>query len=912
MTVSKPVIIKDSFNDNRKSPTFDNNSVSAKGQVSVLGMLKSILNGQKPVLTKDVEWVAEIFKNMEEANTIPENWDQFILKPGQDPNHGMGRGDIRMSALCYTTHKNGIFWKEKLGESGINNCIVLGCDPAFRFQKVEVDPSHFADSFVLPEGDFNSFHDFLSVIHYNREHPLEQKPIVVDNRNGFWDALKEKVDTLGFWQASKVFFASSEAEAVEFIKSNVIEDNLGILPATLSHPFVFEGENPVLIQGTGNPKKNADFNAVMKRNAPLLKTYTFQSLLGAFQEPDETSLTCLGNAFEKMEAMFHEVYQPDGTPKEVLNGLFERFANRPVVFLANDTGARVKLVDEDGNAIPVDWVNRPELAKAKHLIAEGKEQWWPGPEVKMVSSAMGKSEVFYSTTLKELCANISAEVGKELRIEYVDDSLYLFARLDPENREKVSFFATKGAHVDWLAHEASPNVGEIDFENFSVPRRDNEDRSTRADLGKERLLKDSSTLQGLSMFLDLAKFSHPITLTQEFDGKAANIIPIRKIYRQPIGTIGDFDQSTRSSGFSDFKRIAGQNGFSRVGGTYDLFEPENFEKFLGQCSGLVLGGNEDISLPPIHRAAFYARIMVAIQTNHPAISGKPVVVVRDSDGRVADPVLEWALGTQEFLYNHKLFGAKTEQCLKFAPSLKSAVSLIDYKLGSYVEPINVTYQYKQDGNDEFDRPSISILGSASTFDPQHIDQGTIFATGCAERDLHLRHGACAKGVIGHAGDAFMAYRNEHGKGRMTGIQCHPIMKLEGANPGNDCLKIYEGVGGRKVDIYQSDIQVFLGGGWGTYEEFFDLLVMMDAGRAKPHQVVVVDYAFDSAPKETTYMPLHSLLTPEDIKKYNIKFVPTVSQALDLVDEALPVLRRKYDQKAGNDVWTSPDRGLHIA
>lgn len=870
-------------------------------------ILDTILSGHKPFLDPNSEtdgWVVDLFKLMERENTIPENWDQFAITPGQNLKRGMIDGVTSMSVLCAPLVRKGKEWEEKLLDAGIRNFHVLGLDPAFRFYGQNVDQANVAQCFVLPEGDFDSLSQFLKVVDHNRKHSSAPKPIVVDNRNGFWNELREQCSE-SQWAENGVSFVGTMDQAVRFFQAHVDPENLVLDPLVVDHPFLFKEKNPVMFLGTSNLKKIMDFRAVKNKFAPMLSCYPFETVFGKFREPDETSRTYFGNALEKIEAMLDVIYETASS----YDALVTKFPDKPLVLIANDTGARLRLVDKEGVEVPVDWVNCPELQKAKHFIAEGKERWWPGAEIKMVSSAMGKSTVFYSTVLKSIRDRVSQEIGKELDFRYIDDSVYVYAVLNGD-RENVRLFATKGMHEDGMKFLPSPRDGDIDFENFSLPLNNNPEGGSRTDLGHEALLGDSSTLHGIMSFLETIKFPEPINLHRAFDEKKGKILNMRNIPRRTVGVIGDFSADGRSSGLVDFKRQSHLHGYSRPRGKFNIADAEGFEEYLATLNALILGGADDVDLSPVERAAFYSRVMVAIQTKHPSLSGKPVIVVDDGN---MDPVLEWIFETQNFLYNHKLYDVKIDQRFHFVDCLRSGFVAANKALEQYVEPICFSRGYTKDGEDISNRPTVTLFGSAGTYDPQHIGKGENFAIGLAERDLHLRHGGCSRGVVGGAADSFASHRDKIGKGYMTGIQCHTLLRSEGVNDGNDCLKVYDVIGGRKLDLYQSDIAVFLAGGWGTVEEAFDLFAMIDAGRAEPQSVIFVDYPFDAAPNETTFQHIRNFLTPEMMKKYNISFVKSEQEAMQLVDFELPALWRECDsRRAGDMVPKEEPQELKIA
>lgn len=856
-------------------------------------IIGTILEGGKPplsLLNEQDAWIIAILKKMENAENLHENWEQFVLQPGQNPNGRMAQGVTSISVLCKPLFAAGQFWSQILADDGIRNVKILGAGMAERVARGTFDVHSTAQSFVLPEGDCDSLDQFLSVVLFNVGHPSSARTLVVDNRHGYWDDLKKQASD-DFWKSVEVCFAESTEEAIDFIKQHVGEESLATPPIPVEHPFQFHDKNPVLILGTGNAKKIHDARVVLANDAPLLKMYDFINSIGPFVEPEEVSGTCVGNALEKSIAMQNVIYDEAGNMHP---HIAEKFGEK-FILIANDTGARIRFVDDQGDEVPLD-LNLPELEKSRGFIAEGKERWWPGPEIKMVASAEGKSIVFYTQKLPELVSVLSEKVGRQLHIEYVDDSVYLFAVMTPSQKD-VHYFATKGVHQDDMISTCDLSVGEADFETFTVPLDDNPERKARADLAEAALLRNSSTANGLRVFLNVMDFPQGLGCSCQFDGVKGNVLkfPRRDALFHVVGTLSAFDPQKNGYGFSDFRKISLGEGFRPFKQKLSFDDLAGFENFLDSVDALLLGGKGDLELSPLMRAALISRIFVAIQVGHPSFAGKPLYFVEDN----LDPVCEWFLKTQEFLYNHKLYGRRSQDTFSLAPTLRTALRSSKRDLNSYDRPVHMSIEQGYiDGSDKFDRPTVAILGSASTYDPQHIGIGEQFATGCAVRNLHFRHGGCARGVVGGAADAFAAYRDENGKGRMTGIQCHGLVRLEGINEGNDCVKIHRTIGERKLDIYRSDILCFAAGGWGTYEELFDLLALVESGRVNPDTIIIIDYPFDACKTETTYQPIRQFMdmfmTPEQIQKMNIRFVQTERDALDIVDERLPALRAKFD------------------
>lgn len=131
------------------------------------------------------------------------------------------------------------------------------------------------------------------------------------------------------------------------------------------------------------------------------------------------------------------------------------------------------------------------------------------------------------------------------------------------------------------------------------------------------------------------------------------------------------------------------------------------------------------------------------------------------------------------------------------------------------------------------------------------------------RGIELVYGGARVGLMGVVADAVLA-----GGGRVTGVIPETLVAREIAHTGLDDLRIVDTMHERKATMADlSDGFVALPGGWGTFDELFEILTWAQLGlHGKPIGVLNVEGYFD---------PLLSLVT----HSINEGFVPRSSRAM---------------------------------
>jgi uncharacterized protein (TIGR00730 family) len=110
----------------------------------------------------------------------------------------------------------------------------------------------------------------------------------------------------------------------------------------------------------------------------------------------------------------------------------------------------------------------------------------------------------------------------------------------------------------------------------------------------------------------------------------------------------------------------------------------------------------------------------------------------------------------------------------------------------------------------------------------------------AEHDIGLVYGGASVGLMGVLADAALAQG-----GRVTGVITASLVDHEIAHPGLNELHVVDTMHERKALMAKlSDAFVMLPGGFGTYEEFFEVVTWVQLGiHDKPCGILDVDGFF---------------------------------------------------------------------
>ncbi|MEE4172704.1 MAG: TIGR00730 family Rossman fold protein [Xanthomonadales bacterium] len=168
-------------------------------------------------------------------------------------------------------------------------------------------------------------------------------------------------------------------------------------------------------------------------------------------------------------------------------------------------------------------------------------------------------------------------------------------------------------------------------------------------------------------------------------------------------------------------------------------------------------------------------------------------------------------------------------------------------------------------------------GSSPGTDPAYLEAGKALGRLLAARNLGLVYGGASVGVMGAVADAVLA-----GGGRAVGIIPEALAVKEVAHEGLTEQHVVGSMHERKALMAElSDGFVALPGGWGTFEEIFEMLTWAQLGfHEKPCGLLNVNGYYDH---------LHAFLE----HAIESGFVPAVCRDMLMVEVAPDRLLDRY-------------------
>jgi len=169
-------------------------------------------------------------------------------------------------------------------------------------------------------------------------------------------------------------------------------------------------------------------------------------------------------------------------------------------------------------------------------------------------------------------------------------------------------------------------------------------------------------------------------------------------------------------------------------------------------------------------------------------------------------------------------------------------------------------------------------GSSPGRDPAYADAARALGQLLVDRGIGLVYGGASVGIMGEVANAVLA-----GGGEATGVIPEALAVKEVAHPGLTRQHVVGSMHERKalmVDL--SDAFLALPGGWGTFEEIFEVLTWAQLGfHDKPCGLLNVAGYYD---------PLHTFLE----QAVDAGFVPPVCREMILVDADAERLLDRFD------------------
>lgn len=157
-----------------------------------------------------------------------------------------------------------------------------------------------------------------------------------------------------------------------------------------------------------------------------------------------------------------------------------------------------------------------------------------------------------------------------------------------------------------------------------------------------------------------------------------------------------------------------------------------------------------------------------------------------------------------------------------------------------------------------------FCGSRSGDDPAFATAAAALGTAIARRGLGLVYGGAKVGLMGELANAALA-----AGGRVVGIIPKGLVSKEIAHEGLQELYLTESMHERKERmILLSDAFVSMPGGWGTYDELFEVLTLAQIGfHDKPSGFFNVKGYFDPLVSLLEHTVRHEFAAPQHANLY---------------------------------------------
>jgi len=185
-----------------------------------------------------------------------------------------------------------------------------------------------------------------------------------------------------------------------------------------------------------------------------------------------------------------------------------------------------------------------------------------------------------------------------------------------------------------------------------------------------------------------------------------------------------------------------------------------------------------------------------------------------------------------------------------------------------------------------------FAGSSPGARPEYRAAAAALGQTLCDRRVELVYGGAHVGLMGVAADATLA-----AGGRVTGVIPEALVSKELAHTGLTDLRVVASMHERKALMAElSDGFIALPGGWGTWEELFEVLTSAQLGlHRKPCGLLNVGAYFDGLLAFTTHAVQEGFVRPQQNAMLLVATTP--GALLDNMAEYRPPLVEKWIEKS---------------
>ena len=181
-----------------------------------------------------------------------------------------------------------------------------------------------------------------------------------------------------------------------------------------------------------------------------------------------------------------------------------------------------------------------------------------------------------------------------------------------------------------------------------------------------------------------------------------------------------------------------------------------------------------------------------------------------------------------------------------------------------------------------------FAGSNSGSRPEYTAAAAALGQALVRRQINLVYGGARVGLMGTLADAVLASR-----GHVTGVMPEALVAKEVAHAGLSDLRVVASMHERKALMAElSDGFIALPGGWGTFEEFFEVLTWGQLGlHTKPCGLLNVAGYFDGLLSFLDHSIDERFVKPESRSMILVGRSP--DELIDLLDGYVPQSVEKW-------------------
>lgn len=887
--------------------------------------LHAILHGGKPVVdprNPEQSWLLEQMTRMYKAGFLCEEPISYIMLPGEKPDEVRHyKGITVREPLPKNLTSESKYLRDFSQKRGINNYKILGLDDAYRYRRDAIEQADDAGSFILTRGGTMELYQWVRFLRAQAEGLVDvnDKPFVVLNVDDYWSPALKALDGV-YQNVGANFVTDTRHDTVEVLDALLSDVNKGLLPVAGDESEVLSPGSTVFLV-TGNRKKVNDYKKVFRRRGTAVDCHWFQQKFDKPEGADEFSYSYVGNLVEKINKFYYHIrdyYGPEGFRKAMAEKDF-------------DIGKSVLWFDDSGLELEENLTGGPEFGNCTYRMNPYKKHG-PGAEMKNAINAMqnhpfegeramrGMIKRFEAAATRLRAERIEAgETDPQVSHDAFDRNCVAIVPISDfvdaieqgasfgEVIDKVPmhFFQSCTAHE--LIFAPRPDVRAVDSKNFLVPKQDPDGR-TQAE-NPHYVAQHSITTQVVKAAARVLGFEK-----HESESRAlTNVFNRESGQEWRIGTQQTIHKGAKVHGIGK-KALGGLKGLFRLmagnGGRYDLSMPRdhhlllenkgrdvlpnalnNFYDFTRRADGFLLTpdtrrtAGDDMFW---HRAFFFFSLIVGRQINDKSVTSKPLLVMDTPTWKPFVGLLETYGGGLIPEMPHEIIDAVVEKHGDLRKSLSKAFS--EYQPDELPE-----YIFREDGKkcpEGLFR--VTVYCSASTTDYPLKMWSRDFAFDCGALGFALKNGGGTgpDGLMIETSEGIRLVRNQFDEylraqglsgapqTHISSIQCVDTAQEEGLCKFNDHWAVYPTIYQRMHVLQDTDAEVVLPGGAGTFQEIAASVLMRKAGiyPTENRPLVIVNH-------EGIYDPFLKLVPEKDFRRYNIKVVNTAEEAMRLLVEA---------------------------